>query len=152
MTRYMLFAVIGTALFWGLYRLLLRKEHCLQLNRCFLLATLAISLLIPLVHPTVHVTQYSVPGNGYLISLPHQGEEMPLSSSAQVVAASDLPNTHSIDTWQIIALVYWFGVALSALILAIRYGMTWRSLHRFSFTKRTLSHAKGTTMWRWTTM
>ena len=140
MTRYMLFAVIGTALFWGLYRLLLRKEHCLQLNRCFLLATLAMSLLIPLVHPTVHVTQYPVLGNGFLISLPYQGEEMPLFSPAQVGVANDIPNARSIDTWQIIALVYWLGVALSALLLAIRYGMTWRSLHRFSFTKRTLSH------------
>ena len=140
MTRYMLFAVIGTALFWGLYRLLLRKEHCLQLTRCFLLATLAISLLIPLVHPTVHVTQYPVSGNGYLIPISIQGEEMPLPSPAQVGVANDISNTRSLDTWQIIALVYWFGVALSALLLAIRYGMTWRSLHRFSFTKRTLSH------------
>ena len=140
MTRYMLFAVIGTALFWGLYRLLLHKEHCLQLNRFFLLATLALSLLIPLVHPTVHVTHYPVSGNGYLIPLPTQGEEMPLSSPTQVEAANVLPYTHSIDTWQIIALAYWLGVALSLLLLAVRYVTTWRSMHRFSFTEQTFYH------------
>ena len=58
MTRYLLFVVIGTALFWGLYRLLLHKEHCLRLNRFFLLTTLALSLLIPLVHPTVPVSTH----------------------------------------------------------------------------------------------
>ena len=40
MIRYLFFAVVGTALFWGLYRLLLRREHCLNVNRFFLLATL----------------------------------------------------------------------------------------------------------------
>ncbi|MBR6992010.1 MAG: M56 family metallopeptidase [Bacteroidales bacterium] len=140
MTRYLLFAVIGTALFWGLYRLLLRKEHCLQLNRFFLLATLTISLSIPLIHPTVHVTQYPVSGNGYLIPLSIQGDAMPLPSPTQVGVANNIPNTRSIDTWQIIALAYWFGVALSALLLAIRYVTIRRKLHRFSFTKRPSHH------------
>ena len=133
MTRYLLFVVIGTALFWGLYRLLLHKEHCLRLNRFFLLTTLALSLLIPLVHPTVPVTSYSVSGNGYLISLPIQGEEMPLTSPTQREAATGLPNTNSIGPWQIIALLYWAGVALSLLLLAVRYIATWRKLHLFSF-------------------
>lgn len=55
MTRYLFFSVIGTALFWLAYHLLLRKEHCLRLNRLFLLATLLLSLLLPLVHPQVAV-------------------------------------------------------------------------------------------------
>ncbi len=133
MTRYLLFVVIGTALFWGLYRLLLHKEHCLRLNRFFLLTTLALSLLIPLVHPTVPVTSYSVSGNGYLISLPIQGEETPLTSPTQREAATGLPNTNSIDPWQIMALIYWAGFALSLLLLAARYIATWRKLHLFSF-------------------
>ena len=132
MTRYLLFVVIGTALFWGLYRLLLHKEHCLRLNRFFLLTTLALSLLIPLVHPTVPVTSYSVSGNGYLISLPIQGEETPLTSPTQREAATGLPNTNSIGPWQIIALLYWVGVALSLLLLAARYIATWRKLHLIS--------------------
>ena len=140
MTRYMLFAVIGTALFWGLYRLLLHREHCLQLNRFFLLTTLAMSLLIPLVHPTVHVTQYPVAGNGYLISLSMQGEETPPASLTQMDATNDPTIFQSIDTRQIIALIYWFGVALSALLLAARYITTWRSLHRFSFTEQSFTY------------
>ena len=71
MTRYLFFAVVGTALFWGLYRLLLRREHCLNVNRFFLLATLGLSLLLPLVHPQVAVVAPSaMGGGGYLLELP----------------------------------------------------------------------------------
>ena len=64
MTRYLFFAVVGTALFWGLYRLLLRREHCLSVNRFFLLATLGLSLLLPLVHPQVAVVAPSAGWGG----------------------------------------------------------------------------------------
>ena len=60
MTRYLFFAVVGTALFWCVYRLLLRREHCLNVNRFFLLSTLALSLVLPLVHPQVAVPRPTV--------------------------------------------------------------------------------------------
>lgn len=139
MTRYLLLTIIGTALFWGTYRLLLHKEHCLRLNRFFLLTTLALSLLIPLVHPTVPVTSYSGSGNGYLISLPLQGGETPLTSPTQMEVVTSRTNTHSIDPWQIITLIYWAGVVLSVLFWAARYVATWRKLRQYSFSSQSYS-------------
>ena len=134
MIRYLLFAVIGTALFWGLYRLLLREEHCLWLNRFFLLATLAVSLLIPLIHPTAPAISYNISGNGYLISLPIPVQDTPLPAQTQTESAIPLP--HALSTSQILGIVYWCGLALSALLLLVRYITTWRKLQRFSFTRK----------------
>ena len=134
MIRYLLFAVIGTALFWGLYRLLLHKEHCLRLNRFFLLATLAMSLLIPLIHPIAPVMSYNISGNGYLISLPTSVEATPLPTPSQTVTTSLRPHSPSIN--QVVGIAYWCGVTLAALILLIRYIATWRKLQRFSFTRK----------------
>ena len=134
MIRYLLFAVIGTASFWGLYRLLLHKEHCLRLNRFFLLATLAMSLLIPLVHPTAPAISYNISGNGYLISLPIPEQDTPLPAQAQ--PDSTISPLHALSTSQVIGIVYWCGVALSALLLLLRYIATWRKLQRFSFTRK----------------
>ena len=138
MTRYLLFAVIGTALFWGLYRLLLREEHCLRLNRFFLLATLAVSLLIPLIHPTAPAISYNISGNGYLISLPIPVQDTPLPAQTQTESAIPLP--HALSTSQILGIVYWCGLALSALLLLVRYITTWRKLQRFSFTRKGRYH------------
>ena len=134
MIRYLLFAVIGTASFWGLYRLLLHKEHCLRLNRFFLLATLAMSLLIPLVHPTAPAISYNISGNGYLISLPIPEQDTPLP--AQTQTESTISPLHALSTSQVIGIIYWCGVALSALLLLLRYIATWRKLQRFSFTRK----------------
>lgn len=138
MIRYLLFAVIGTASFWGLYRLLLHKEHCLRLNRFFLLATLAMSLLIPLVHPTAPAISYNVSGNGYLISLPIAAQSTPLPAQAQTASPAPLPHTPSI--LHVVGIIYWCGVALSLLLLLIRYIATWRNLQRFSFTRKGRYH------------
>lgn len=138
MIRYLLFAVIGTASFWGLYRLLLHKEHCLRLNRFFLLATLAMSLLIPLVHPTAPAISYNISGNGYLISLPIPEQDTPLP--AQTQPDSTISPLHALSTSQVIGIVYWCGVALSLLLLLIRYIATWRNLQRFSFTRKGRYH------------
>lgn len=138
MIRYLLFAVIGTASFWGLYHLLLHKEHCLRLNRFFLLATLAMSLLIPLVHPTAPAISYNISGNGYLISLPIPEQDTPLP--AQTQPDSTISPLHALSTSQVIGIVYWCGVALSLLLLLIRYIATWRNLQRFSFTRKGRYH------------
>ena len=87
MTRYLFFAVVGTALFWCVYRLLLRREHCLNVNRFFLLLTLALSLVLPLVHPQVVVPRPTVAsGGGYLLELPGMVAEAPATAVQQSVA------------------------------------------------------------------
>jgi hypothetical protein len=49
MIRWALFSTLAAGLFYGLYCLLLRRDRWLQLSRMYLLATLAFSLLYPMV-------------------------------------------------------------------------------------------------------
>ena len=49
MIRWMLFSTLAAGVFYGLYLLLLRNDRQLQLRRCYLMATLAFSLLLPLI-------------------------------------------------------------------------------------------------------
>ena len=49
MIRWMLFSTLAAGVFYGLYLLLLRDDRQLQLRRCYLMATLAFSLLLPLI-------------------------------------------------------------------------------------------------------
>ena len=133
MTHYLLFTVIGTASFWGLYRLLLYKEHCLQLNRLFLLGTLAMSLLIPLIHPSVPTPFYNSTGNGYLISLPIPTQYSQPTTLLQT-EPSPLLLHNTPTTNHPVSIIYWFGVAVSALLLLVRHVSIWRKLQNYSFT------------------
>lgn len=134
MTRYLIFAVVGTALFWGLYRLLLRREHCLRLNRFFLLATLVLSLVLPLVHPRVVVAVPMVAGgSGYLVELSGVVPDAPAFAVQQPVSDVGASVARGVDVWTVIGVLYWVGVALCVLRLLIRYAMLWHRLRRFAF-------------------
>ena len=134
MTRYLIFAVVGTALFWGLYRLLLRREHCLRLNRFFLLATLVLSLVLPLVHPRVVVAVPMVTGGGgYLVELSGVVPDAPAVAVQQPVSDVGASVARGVDVWTVIGVLYWVGVAFCVLWLLIRYVMLWHRLRRFAF-------------------
>ena len=137
MTRYLFFAVVGTALFWGLYRLLLRREHCLNVNRFFLLATLGLSLLLPLVHPQVAVVAPSaLGGGGYLLELPAPGQSAPVDVVQQPVVGDNVTVARSLDVWTVLGVIYWAGVAVSVLLLAVRYGVLWHKLRRYTYVRQ----------------
>ena len=137
MTRYLFFAVVGTALFWGLYRLLLRREHCLSVNRFFLLATLGLSLLLPLVHPQVAVVAPSaMGGGGYLLELPAPGQYAPVSVVPQPVVGDNVTVARSLDVWTVLGVIYWAGVVVSVLLLAVRYGVLWHKLRRYTYVRQ----------------
>ena len=132
MTRYLFFAVVGTALFWCVYRLLLRREHCLNVNRFFLLSTLALSLVLPLVHPQVAVPRPTVAsGGGYLLELPGIVAEAPDAAVQQSVAEVSADAVRGVDVWTVLGVLYWAGVALSVLILVVRYGVLWHKLQKY---------------------
>jgi len=134
MIRYLLFAVAGTALFWTVYRLLLRREHCLVLNRFFLLATLALSLVLPLVHPQVSVPRpVAEVGGGYLIELPGVATGAPVDAVQQPAAEVGVEAGRGLDVWTVLGVIYCLGVALSALVLVVRYGVLWHKLKRYTF-------------------
>ena len=141
MIRYLFFAVVGTALFWGLYRLLLRREHCLSVNRFFLLATLGLSLLLPLVHPQVAVVAPSaVGGGGFLLELPTPGQSAPVDVVPQPVAGDNVAVARSLDVWTVLGVIYWAGVAVSVLLLAVRYGVLWHKLRRYTYVRQGRFH------------
>ncbi len=137
MTRYLFFAVVGTALFWCVYRLLLRREHCLNVNRFFLLLTLALSLVLPLVHPQVVVPRPTVAsGGGYLLELPGMVAEAPATAVQQSVAEVSADAVRGVDVWTVLGVLYWAGVALSVLILVVRYGVLWHKLQKYVFVRQ----------------
>ena len=137
MTRYLFFAVVGTALFWCVYRLLLRREHCLNVNRFFLLLTLALSLVLPLVHPQVAVPRPTVAsGGGYLLELPGMVAEAPAAAVQQSVAEVSADAVRGVDVWTVLGVLYWAGVALSVLILMVRYGVLWHKLQKYVFVRQ----------------
>ena len=141
MTRYLLFAVIGTALFWCVYRLLLRREHCLNANRFFLLSTLVLSLVLPLVHPQVAVSRpMAVGGGGYLLELPVMAMDAPATAAQQPPAEVGAKAERSLDVWTVLGVLYWAGVALSALALVVRYGVLWHRLRKYSFVRQGRFH------------
>ena len=141
MTRYLLFAVIGTALFWCVYRLLLRREHCLNANRFFLLSTLVLSLVLPLVHPQVAVSRpMAVGGGGYLLELPVMAMDAPATAAQQTPAEVGAKAERSLDVWTVLGVLYWAGVALSALALMVRYGVLWHRLRKYSFVRQGRFH------------
>ena len=137
MTRYLFFAVVGSALFWCVYRLLLRREHCLNVNRFFLLLTLALSLVLPLVHPQVVVPRPTVAsGGGYLLELPGMAMEAPAVAVQQSVAEVSADAVRGVDVWTVLGVLYWAGVALSVLILVVRYGVLWHKLQKYVFVRQ----------------
>lgn len=141
MIRYLFFAVVGTALFWGLYRLLLRREHCLNVNRFFLLATLGLSLLLPLVHPQVAVVAPSAfGGGGYLLELPAPGQSASVDVVPQPVVGDNVTVARSLDVWTVLGVIYWGGVAVSVLLLAVRYGVLWHKLRRYTYVRQGRFH------------
>ncbi len=134
MIRYLVFATLGTALFWLAYHLLLRKEHCLRLNRFFLLATLLLSLLLPLVHPQVAVVpSTAIGGGGYLLDFSDLGGTPEISINNQSIKSAEVSASQGVDVWQVLSIIYGVGVALGVLLLVVRYAVLCRKLRKYEF-------------------
>ncbi len=134
MIRYLVFATLGTSLFWLAYHLLLRKEHCLRLNRFFLLATLLLSLLLPLVHPQVAVVPpTAIGGGGYLLDFSDLGGTPEISINNQSIKSVEVSASQGVDVWQVLSIIYGVGVALGVLLLVVRYAVLCRKLRKYEF-------------------
>ena len=134
MIRYLVFATLGTALFWLAYHLLLRKEHCLRLNRFFLLATLLLSVLLPLVHPQVAVVPpTAIGGGGYLLDFSDLGGTPEISINNQSIKSVEVSASQGVDVWQVLSIIYGVGVALGVLLLVVRYAVLCRKLRKYEF-------------------
>lgn len=123
MMHWVLFSVVAAGLFWGLYRLLLRRDGWLQLSRFYLI----ISLVFSLVYPLVPLPELSLP-------LP---ERMGLSAAGvgaggvlSAVEVTDASRPAADAARRIPTMIYLTGVALSLAVLAVQLARTLRMVRR----------------------
>ena len=137
MIRYLLFTTVGTGLFWVVYRWLLRRERCLGLNRAYLLLTLVLSLLLPLMRPVLSLP-VAVDGGatGYLIDLSESTEGATPYGEPET-GAGTLPSAATgWSAWRVVGVVYWVGVAASVLLMVVGYVALWWRMRRYRFERR----------------
>lgn len=133
--RYLLLATAATALFFGAYWLLMRNEKRHTMVRFNLVGTLVLSLLLPAVHLRLAVPAYYVA----------RGEAAGIFSPINLNNRSNLsiPNNQITQTNQTtpatMPLWQWFwlaGVAVAAVLLAIRLFVLWRRMRWLPFEER----------------
>lgn len=125
MTHWALFSLLASGLFYGLYMLLFRRDHWLQLSRVYLLATLAFSLL----YPTVRMPEVDIPLLSFdIMALP----EIDIEASGVDEASPILDtNRQSESVWSWLPLaVYLAGVAVSIAVLAVQLIRMARAIRR----------------------
>lgn len=123
MIRWMLFSTLAAGVFYGLYLLLLRNDRQLQLRRCYLMATLAFSLLLPLIKmpdislqliDTQPVEMWGAASGAEVVVGAYEGE-------APVDAARRVPTA-----------IYLVGVALTLAALIVSVLRTFIQIRRLS--------------------
>ncbi len=112
--NYLLEANLGLCLFLVLYWLFLRRETDFSLARLFLLVSIAISLIFPLLHFTAE--NRIVPSIGGLIPASWLPEVVVLSDGAPQVKETHV----NFDVWLLTQVIYAAGAAVMLLIFVIR--------------------------------
>ena len=88
--RYLLLSTLGTALFFGVYWLLMRREKRFDMVRCYLLGTLVLALVLPLVHITLPIT----PAFSYLGATPAPQSLSTIPNNATLTAPNPQGNVN----------------------------------------------------------
>lgn len=149
--RYLLFATIGTLLFFGVYWLLMRKEARFQLVRGYLLGTLALSLLLPLIHITIHTsvpltTQTQLEDNEEEASAMHGTPALQTIATTPATQSGEIKNEIVSDKmamaapihyspYSILLSLYLAGCAVALLLFSVRLVRTCSRLRRLDYTK-----------------
>lgn len=122
MIRWAFFTILATGLFYGLYYLLLKRDHWLQVSRWYLLTTLSFSIVYPLLR---------LPAG-----LMHRPAEpavlITMESPTVTVAATGGPVSDVDIAW----ILYLLGFLLMALMLMVQVGRMLIYLSRHSFENR----------------
>ena len=142
--KYLLLATIGTVLFFGFYWLLMRRETRFTMVRYYLLGTLLLSLLLPLIHlPLIRQANYdgndaaetaqlayntTSDGMAMTYSNPKSGvSEIKLTqdnNGMRRISLSEGETTPNIldKVMDILPIIYWIGVA-TTMIVRLPYKM-----------------------------
>ena len=107
--QYIILANLFLSAFWGLYALLLKKETFFQLNRVYLLASLLLSFLLPLIH-TSWLEQFTVT---------EQIKYSVIAKPINVFAYQQGDSSH-FTFFQLASWIYVSGIVVFALHLLIR--------------------------------
>ena len=140
--KYLLLATIGTVLFFGSYWLLMRRETRFTMVRYYLLGTLLLSLLLPLIHlPLIRQANYdsndaaetaqlaystTPDGMAMTYSNPKSGvSEIKLTQDNNGMRRISLSEGGTTSTFldkvvDILPIIYWIGVAATMILLTIR--------------------------------
>ncbi len=128
---YLLKSGISMALFYLIYRLLLRKETFFRINRLFLLLAMPVSLLIPAIHLQSPFLSRSMDVTGYSVETVYEG------------------TGYRTDITDYLLYVYIGGAVLLLVIFMLRlghlaklvkkYGITEKNGHKFVFTDNGIS-------------
>ena len=153
--KYLLLATIGTVLFFGSYWLLMRRETRFTMVRYYLLGTLLLSLLLPLIHlPLIRQANYD--GNDaeetaqLAYSTTPDGMAMTYTSTKggvseikltqdnngmRLISLSEGGTTPTIldKVVDILPIIYWIGVAATMILLTIRLARLQRRLGRLPY-------------------
>ena len=153
--KYLLLATIGTVLFFGSYWLLMRRETRFSMVRYYLLGTLLLSLLLPLIHlPLIRQANYdgndaaetaqlayntTPDGMAMTYSNPKSGvSEIKLTqdnNGMRRISLSEGETTPNIldKVMDILPIIYWIGVATTMILLTIRLARLQRRLVRLPY-------------------
>ena len=153
--KYLILATIGTVLFFGSYWLLMRRETRFTMVRYYLLGTLLLSLLLPLIHlPLIRQANYdgndaaetaqlayntTPDGMAMTYSNPKSGvSEIKLTqdnNGMRRISLSEGETTPNIldKVMDILPIIYWIGVATTMILLTIRLARLQRRLVRLPY-------------------
>lgn len=123
MIRWMFFSTLSTGVFYGLYLLLLRNDRQLQLRRCYLMATLAFSLLLPLVR---------MPDISLQLIDTQPVEIWSAASGAEVVVGAYAGEVPVDAARRVPTAIYLVGVALTLVALIVSTLRTFMQIWRLS--------------------
>ncbi len=153
--KYLLFCTVGTALFFGAYWLLMRRETRFNMVRFYLLGTLVLSLILPLIHlPLLRQANYD--GNDaaesaqLVYSTTPDGMAMTYSNTKSGVSEIKLTQDNNgmrrislseggttptiLD--KVVAMlpfIYWIGFAATMMLLTLRLAKLQHRLGRLSY-------------------
>lgn len=146
--NYIFYVMVSMALFLAGYWLLMRREVRHQMVRCYLLATMVLSLILPMVHlrapaPIAPLTT-AAPVSYQAIVLDRQ-LEAPAASNVDAVGAvkpettqlseKEKPDGGRMTLWAIVGCVYWIGAAVMVLLLVVRLVRLRDGLRRLPFSE-----------------
>ena len=153
--KYLLLATIGTVLFFGSYWLLMRRETRFTMVRYYLLGTLLLSLLLPLIQlPLIRQANYDGNDAAETAQLAYNttpdGMAMTYSNTKSGVSEIKLTQDNNgmrrislsegettpniLDkVMDILPIIYWIGVATTMILLTIRLARLQRRLVRLPY-------------------